>query len=91
MFVACGMFVWCAKQVVYITVQVCHFPYSVLSAESSREKERGEFSMLSTVDMCAACCLQCGQYWRSKGQTEQHAEFPWNVSHCFTSYVSEHF
>ena len=49
------MFVWCSKQVVYITVQVCHFPYSVLSAESSREKERGEFSMLSTVDMCAAC------------------------------------
>ena len=27
----------------------------VLSAESSRKKERGEFSMLTAVDMYAAC------------------------------------
>ena len=46
----------CAKQVVYFTVHECvTFLTLVLSAESSREKERGEFSMLSTIDMCAAC------------------------------------
>ena len=53
--VCCGMWHVCAKQVVYFTVHVCNFPYSVLSVESSWEKEQGEFSMLSTVDMCAAC------------------------------------
>ena len=50
------MFVWCAKQIVYLTVHVCHFPYSVVSAESSRVKEQSEFSMMSAVGMCAACC-----------------------------------
>ena len=53
--VCCDVACLCTKQVVYFTVHVCHFPYSVLPAESSREKERGEFSMLSTVDMCAPC------------------------------------
>ena len=46
----------CAKQVVYFTVHECAtFLTLVLPAESSRDKERGEFSMLSTIDMCAAC------------------------------------
>ena len=50
------MFVWCAKQVAYITVHECViFLTLVLSAENSREKERGEFSMLSTVNKCATC------------------------------------
>ena len=42
-------------------LHVFHFPYSVLSAESS-EKERGEYSMLSGRHVCCMlCCPQCVQ------------------------------
>ena len=61
---------------------MCDFPYSVLSAESSREKERGEFSMVSTVDVCAACSAvsMCVQ-------SEPLVDFLLTFSHCLIPYI----
>ena len=62
-------------------LHVCH-SFSVSTEigkekeEEAEERKESEFSMLSTVIMCAACsAVPSGQYWCSRGQTEQYAEF----------------
>ena len=75
--VCCDMRHVCVPNRLCTSLYMCvTFLTLVLSAESSTEKERGEFSMLSTVDMCAACsAVPSGQYWRSRGQTNNMLSF----------------
>ena len=55
--VACGVFVWCTKQVVCSTACML-LPQSVLSAERREEEEaRSEYFMVS-IACCILWCLQ---------------------------------
>ena len=57
--VACGVFVWCTKQVVYSTACML-LPQSVLSAgleEEEEEEARSEYLMV-LIACCILCCLQ---------------------------------
>ena len=56
--VACGVFVWCTKQVVYSTACML-LPQSVLSAEMREEEKeaRSEYLMV-LIACCILCCLQ---------------------------------